>query len=139
MCQDIGLFGFQRLFGNERGAATSASSGSRDSCLPHSGTSGACARMSLSDLPSIGIWPHERKRSESGMAKPFPVTMRSLYESPTPMSRSTERISSHPMEPGPVWVTPFGEQRFWSAAWHPRPVVDLAREDGSAKRVGAFR
>jgi general stress protein 26 len=36
----------------------------------------------LSDLPSIGIWPHERKRSESGMAKPVPVTKLSAFSSP---------------------------------------------------------
>ena len=54
-----------------------------------------------------------------------------------PMSRSTGRILSHPMEPGPVWVTPFGEQRFSCTAWRPRQGLDLAREHGSAKQAGA--
>jgi pyridoxine/pyridoxamine 5'-phosphate oxidase len=40
----------------------------------------------------------------------------SLDVSPTPTSRSTDRISSHQMERGPVWGTPSGEQRFWSIA-----------------------
>jgi hypothetical protein len=36
----------------------------------------------LSDLPSIGIWPHERKRYESGMAKPVPVTQAERFQQP---------------------------------------------------------
>ena len=35
------------------------------------------------------------------------------------MSRSTGHISSHPTEPGPVSVTPFGEQRFSSTGCAP--------------------
>ena len=44
-----------------------------------------------------------------------------------------------PMEPGPGWVTPFGEQRLSSTAWRPRPALDLARAHGSARRAGASR
>src|ERR1700677_3251942 len=62
-----------------------------------------------------------------------------LGVSPTRTRRSTDRISSHPMGPGPVWGTLFGEQRFSSTVWRPRPVSDLAREEGSVKHAGASR
>src|ERR1700722_12477864 len=65
--------------------------------------------------------------------------MPSLDVSPTPTSRSTDRISSHQMERGPAWATPFGEQRSSSIASHPRPALDLARGKGSAKHAGASR
>ena len=56
----------------------------------------------------------------------------------TPTSRSTVRISSHQKERGPAWATPFGERRFWSIAWHLKPVLGLAKEEPSAKHAGAF-
>ena len=64
-------------------------------------------------------------------------TLLSLDLSPALTSRSMDCISSLQKERGPVWETPSDELRFLSIEWHPRPVLDLAKKDSSAKHAGA--